>query len=72
MYIYIYIYIKYLKEYRNLSKKLCVFCKIVATHAHISTQWSHWFHIHIIFPSRFYFIIVKMLKVINKEARSTQ
>ena len=40
--------------------KLCVFCycNIVATHAHIAAHWSHWFRIHIIFPSCFYLIFV--------------
>ena len=51
MHIYIYIYI------HIYIYKLCVFC-FVSTHTHTAAHWSLWFHIHIIFPSCFYLIIV--------------
>ena len=35
-----------------------VYCNIVATHTHTAVHWSRWFHIHIIFSSCFYLIIV--------------
>ena len=48
---YIYIYINFV---------FFIHCNIVATHTHTHTaaHWSHLFHIHIIFPSCFYLIIV--------------
>ena len=53
MYIYIYIYI-----FIYINFVSSVYCNIVATHTHTAAHWSHWFHIHIIFPCCFYLIIV--------------
>ena len=39
------------------DSELCVFC--LMQHCHNTyTRWSHWFHIHIIFSSCFYLIVV--------------
>ena len=53
----IYIYI-YIHTYRHINFVSFVYCKIVATHTHTCTHWSHWFHSHIIFSSWFYLIIL--------------
>ena len=67
LYIYVYIY------------ELCVFC-LLQHCRNTCTQWSHWFHIQIIFSSWFHLITVTNTNnltncehdpVINKEARAT-
>ena len=44
--------------YVYISFVFFVYCNIFATHTHTAAHWSGWFHIHIIFPSCFYLIIV--------------
>ena len=54
--IYIYIYIMFLYIY-IYTYKLCVFC-LLEHCFNTCTRWSRCFHIHMIFSSQFYLIIV--------------
>ena len=54
-----YIYILSIKRIRKFVKQTLCFLVICNTDTHIQKLVrSHWFHIHIIFPSCFYLIIV--------------
>ena len=76
IYIY-YIYIRYIYHIYKVIYiyELCAFC-LLQHYRNSYIRWSHWFHIHMIFSSRFLLVetayaIVNMIQVINKEARAT-